>query len=124
MLKTIIPKGNIGHQDWYAQHWAAAHNAPKLMEKLIELNADVNLMTNLQRTPLHLAVLKNNYEVVDVLLKNNADFNLTDSVYSQLFSEFLLQHSGQFITRSAVWDVTPLVAASRCAKGPTRNYIV
>jgi hypothetical protein len=48
-----------------------------LVEKLILAGADVNAKNKWEKTPLHLAV--NNKEVVELLLKHNADRKATDN---------------------------------------------
>ena len=73
-------KGNIGHDDWKAQHWAAAHGAPILLEQLLKLGANVNETTDLQRTPLMLAAITGHHSCISVLLNNGAEVGLQDNV--------------------------------------------
>jgi len=48
------------------------------VKKLIEQGADVNQKNGWHRTALVIAIEKNNTEIIDILLKNNADINAED----------------------------------------------
>ena len=72
--------GFIGHDDWKAQHWAAAHGAPILLEQLIKLGAQVDEQTSLHRTPLMLAAITGHHDCISVLLNKGADISIADSV--------------------------------------------
>ena len=48
---------------------------------MIELGASVNSTTSRTTTPLHIAAMNNNYEIVRLLLENGADKNARDENY-------------------------------------------
>ena len=53
--------------------YAAAHNAKKILNLLIENNADINIQTKLGYTALILAAMHNHINIVKILIENKAD---------------------------------------------------
>ena len=53
--------------------YAASHNAKKILNLLIEHNADINIQTKSGYTALILAALNNNLDIVKILIENKAD---------------------------------------------------
>ena len=53
--------------------YAASSNAEKILNLLIEHNADINIQTKSGYTALILAVMHNHINVVKILIKNKAD---------------------------------------------------
>jgi ankyrin repeat protein len=72
-------------------HLAAGNNGTLCLRFLLEKGEFPNQMCNEQdrATPLHFAVLANNYDNARLLLKYNANPNAKDSV-SQLFISLLI----------------------------------
>ena len=53
--------------------YAASHNAEKILNLLIEHNADINIQTKSGYTALILAAMHNHINIVKILIKNKAD---------------------------------------------------
>ena len=53
--------------------YAAAHNAKKILNLLIENNADINIQAKSGYTALILAAMHNHINIVKILIKNKAD---------------------------------------------------
>lgn len=70
-----------GLNDWTALHMASAYGYKMICLALIQApnGADVNARTSIQRTPLHLATLHNQFHVVKLLVENGADINYKDN---------------------------------------------
>lgn len=56
-------------------HEAARYGYPEITQYLIDKGANVNSACFSHLTPLHIAVEKDNIEIVDLLLKSSADIN-------------------------------------------------
>jgi ankyrin repeat protein len=54
-------------------HWAAKRGYKQILELMIFFGNHTNLLDMSNRTPLHLAALNNNLEIVELLLKNKAN---------------------------------------------------
>jgi ankyrin repeat protein len=54
-------------------HWAAKRGLKRILELMIYFGNHINLLDMSNRTPLHLAALNNNYEIMELLLKNKAN---------------------------------------------------
>ncbi len=52
--------------------------AYKVMEVLFQNNVEVNALNNYNQTPLHIAAIKNRYQLLPLLLQNGADYTLRD----------------------------------------------
>lgn len=57
-------------------HWAACNEYLSIAHLLVNLKANVNNLNNQKNTPLHLAVLARNKEIVQLLLDADADCTL------------------------------------------------
>ena len=58
---------------------AAGKKNPAMLEKLIKAGANLKIMDNSEKTPLHYAAAGNSVENVRILLENGGDANLTDN---------------------------------------------
>ena len=62
-----------------ALHYACGHNwNPQVAKYLIEGGAEVNLKNSEKKTPLHKAAERGHTEVIEALLKRNAEVNAVD----------------------------------------------
>ena len=52
----------------------------KFVKSLVEHGCDINIGTELEMTPLHLAVTKGNLDMVKYLVENGADILLLDEI--------------------------------------------
>lgn len=77
----IADPNATGLNNWTALHMASAYGYCEICEILIThtANINVNARTSIQRTPLHLATLHNQFSVVKLLVHNGADINLVDN---------------------------------------------
>ncbi|KAM0490717.1 hypothetical protein ACHAP8_011262 [Fusarium lateritium] len=60
-------------------HIASARGHTKFVEKLLQLNAQVDARTSYQRTPLHYATENADTHIVDLLIKYGADVNAANN---------------------------------------------
>jgi ankyrin repeat protein len=67
------------HRSWTPLHYAAMQGFLNLVQKLIELNAEVNSCTNHNSTPLLIASQFGHTDVVRLLLEHNADIFAQDN---------------------------------------------
>lgn len=75
--KKVINK--IGANGNRLLHYAAGDwKEPDLVEKIIDLGADVNITNIWKRTPLHAAAEANHVEAIKILLDHGADINAPD----------------------------------------------
>jgi len=59
-----------------ALHVAASLNNTKVINKLLDMGADINIQYNMGWTALHVAIFKANTTTVELLLANGADINI------------------------------------------------
>ena len=80
----LISVEYLNLQDSYGEtiaHKAARYGHDDLLKYLIESKANINIFNKVGRTPLHIAVLHNNFNIVDVLSKNrDCDVFLKDKI--------------------------------------------
>ena len=62
-------------------HIAARFGYKEIVEALIEYGADINIKGHFGYTALHEACLKNNIDIVNILIKNGADLNIKSGRY-------------------------------------------
>jgi len=55
--------------------YAITLNHIDCVRTLIDIGVDINKPDELKNTPLHIACLDGNYEIIELLLQNNADIN-------------------------------------------------
>ena len=60
-------------------HVASAKGNIDIISLLMKYNADLNALTNSNKSPLHFAVMKEHILVIDLLLKNGAEIDIIDS---------------------------------------------
>lgn len=65
-----------------ALHLAASEGHPKVVEILLQNDANKEAVTKMGRTPMHVAVLRGNTEVVKLLLEKGANINARDSEFN------------------------------------------
>ena len=74
--KTIDSMGANGNR---LLHYASGEwKEPDIVERIIDLGADVNIKNGNKRTPLHVAAENNNFEALKILLENGADIHAKD----------------------------------------------
>jgi len=80
--KEFTPSINAkGLDNWTALHFAAENCGYDVIDFLLSKRAKVNLLSSVDRSPLHIASLKNNEAAVQLLLTNKADPNIQDTYY-------------------------------------------
>lgn len=62
--------------EYTSLHYCAKLNRPEVAIKLMDYGANINAKSSMNRSPLILAVLANNYDMVKLLLDYNADVNV------------------------------------------------
>lgn len=77
-LKAIIDDCNANVNNIDANGWSALHHAAytgdlESARTLIDADAKINSFSNQNRSPLHLAALKDKVKLVELLLDNQAD---------------------------------------------------
>ena len=80
IVQLLVDKGadanEIGVDRWSLLHLAIKFTTdPRIVSLFIEHGRDVNLKNGLGMSPLHLAVLKSELEVIKILVENGADVN-------------------------------------------------
>jgi ankyrin repeat protein len=71
-----VDKNYLFQYDYFYQtgyHWAAKRGLKNILELLIFFGNHINLLDMINRTPLHLAALNNNVEIVEVLINFKAN---------------------------------------------------
>ena len=71
MLSKIILYYIRSFDDWTAIHYAVTSGHTKIVKYLIQNNANINVLTSSQKSPLHIAVMKGYYKIVQLLLKHD-----------------------------------------------------
>jgi ankyrin repeat protein len=67
-LVDLNQEVDVDDDRWAPIHWTAYNGRSEIMEILVENNADINLATSHQYTPLHLAAMKNHINILKILL--------------------------------------------------------
>ena len=67
-----------GLDEWTALHYATEENAVEIMKFLLIKKADVNSLSQTERSPLHIACLRGNLEATQLLFEFECDPNLQD----------------------------------------------
>jgi ankyrin repeat protein len=92
----LNPKNSLFTQT--ALHAAAQDHQYQMAEHLISLGASINYQKEGKKTPLMLAVVSNNTEMVKLLLDNNADVMLKD-VYGDCVFHYAMRQNNPDITQ-------------------------
>lgn len=72
ILRNIPSLVNLQKDDGYSGlHLAALNGHKELIEVLIKFNADLNLKTSRQQTPLLFAITQLNVSIIDCLIENS-----------------------------------------------------
>ena len=75
--KKVI--NNVGANGNRLLHYASGEwKEPDLVEKIIQMGADVNIQNIWKRTPLHTAAEVNNFDAMRILLDHGADIHHQD----------------------------------------------
>ena len=67
------PNAKNNHDNTALMRAAEFNHDPKVIEALLDAGANINVKNDKGNTALHFAAMKNNYDVVDVLLRRGAD---------------------------------------------------
>lgn len=83
ILEFLNYKENPNLTDFFGTtllHFTAIdhHDYNDIVEKLIKAGANVNAQNNCKQTPLHLAVLRRNWKVIDTLIAYNSNVNIQE----------------------------------------------
>jgi len=75
IVRFLITKGaNVNHKterrNWTPIYYAAAVGSVEILNLLIDMQADVNTLTDLKRSPLSIACYMGRTEAVSLLLKH------------------------------------------------------
>ena len=65
-----------------ALHLASSEGHSKIVEILLQNDANKEAVTKMGRTPMHVAVLRSNTDIVKMLLEKGANINANDSEFS------------------------------------------
>ncbi|WP_342271066.1 ankyrin repeat domain-containing protein [Candidatus Tisiphia endosymbiont of Parasteatoda lunata] len=90
LVNHLVTKGNVNKQDKdgnTALHYAAEKNNPnstKIIEMLLDMNADPNIANKDTNTPLNIASINDNYSNVGLLERYGAEIKKLDLVKAQL----------------------------------------
>lgn len=84
ILKALLEtKISLNEKDEFSRtalHIAIERNHPKIIALLLENNnTDLNAATISGATPLHVAVMLNNYEIAELLIRKGASLNIKDT---------------------------------------------
>jgi ankyrin repeat protein len=79
---TFEDLSEVGSED-NALHAAVWRAEVEIARELIELGVDVNCQGDMLQTPLHIAIGKCNYEMIDMLLDNGASLFVSDQLHCQ-----------------------------------------
>lgn len=68
---------------WTALHYAVSEGHYPIVDALLKAKAKPDLTTSMKRTPLHIACLRNNLPIVELLTKHpSVDVNFQDSDFN------------------------------------------
>lgn len=90
LVNHLVTKGNVNKQDKYGNtvlHYAAEKNNPnstKIIEMLLDMNADPNIANKDTNTPLNIASINGNYSNIGLLERYGAEIKKLDLVKAQL----------------------------------------
>lgn len=78
-VKSLTMSHRISSTHYAVLHLAALHSTTKVIEKLLESGADIDILDMQQRTPLHFAVVANRIPVVKLLIAKGANIDVQSS---------------------------------------------
>jgi ankyrin repeat protein len=68
--------------DWTALHMASNNGHYKVVEVLLNNEANIEAKTTMSRTPLHISCLRGYFEIVKLLVDSGASINSTDNDFN------------------------------------------